>query len=189
MTDWIDLFVVVLLPLTALFTVIQTRPYFALVSRGIMGVVAVLLYGVLGAPDVALTEALMGTLLIVILYTITVRSTRVLRVGRLAGEVALDADSSVRQFCSRHRLALRTVLYPDEQQLVAALQAGRIDAVYATRDTLSAYVPGLPTGWPDGCFITVLASHGRWHERRMSELIDGREPVMRLDASSAGGDG
>ena len=52
-----------LLPLTALLLVSQGNPYQTLVLRGILGSVATLLYALLGAPDVALTEALVGTLL------------------------------------------------------------------------------------------------------------------------------
>lgn len=74
-----------LLPITALFPVIaillvtQSNPYQTLVLRGILGSVATLLYALLGAPDVALTEALVGTLLSTTLYAVALRSSMALR--------------------------------------------------------------------------------------------------------------
>ena len=61
-----------LLPLTAIILVLQVNPYNTLVIRGILGAIAALLYAVLGAPDVALTEALVGTMLAITLYAVAV---------------------------------------------------------------------------------------------------------------------
>jgi putative multicomponent Na+:H+ antiporter subunit B len=68
-----------LLPLTAVLLVSQSNPYQTLVLRGILGSVATLVYALLGAPDVALTEALVGTLLSTTLYAIALRSSMALR--------------------------------------------------------------------------------------------------------------
>ena len=68
-----------LLPVTALLLVSQSNPYQTLVLRGILGSVATLLYALLGAPDVALTEALVGTLLSTTLYAVALRSSMALR--------------------------------------------------------------------------------------------------------------
>ena len=54
--------IAVLLPLTAGMLVAQRNPYHALVIRGIVGAVAALVYALFGAADVALTEALVGTM-------------------------------------------------------------------------------------------------------------------------------
>lgn len=70
-----------LLPLTAILLVAQTNPYQTLVLRGILGAVAALIYALLGAADVALTEALVGTLLSTTLYAVALRSSMVLRLG------------------------------------------------------------------------------------------------------------
>ncbi|MEN9217523.1 MAG: DUF4040 domain-containing protein [Gloeomargarita sp. DG_2_bins_126] len=80
--------VMVLLPLSAGLLVLETNPYRALVVRGVLGSVAALLYALLGAADVALTEALVGTLLAVMLYAVAVRSSLVVRLGVLQGELA-----------------------------------------------------------------------------------------------------
>jgi putative multicomponent Na+:H+ antiporter subunit B len=68
-----------LLPVTAVLLVSQGNPYQTLVLRGILGSVATLLYALLGAPDVALTEALVGTLLSTTLYAVALRSSMALR--------------------------------------------------------------------------------------------------------------
>lgn len=73
--------IIALLPLTAGMLVTQTNPYHALVIRGVLGAVAAMVDAVLGAADVALTEALMGTMLSITLYAIAVRSSLVLRLG------------------------------------------------------------------------------------------------------------
>lgn len=70
-----------LLPLVAMLLVLQTNPYQALVIRGILGAIAALVYAMLGAADVALTEALVGTMLSITLYAIAVRSSMTLRIG------------------------------------------------------------------------------------------------------------
>ena len=66
---------------TAILLVAQENPYQTLVLRGILGAVAALIYALLGAADVALTEALVGTLLSTTLYAVALRSSMVLRLG------------------------------------------------------------------------------------------------------------
>lgn len=75
-----------LLPLAACMVVVQVNPYHALVIRGILGAIAALVYSVFGAADVALTEALMGTMLAITLYAVAVRSSLVMRLGVLEEE-------------------------------------------------------------------------------------------------------
>lgn len=81
-----------LLPLAASILIVQVNPYRALVIRGILGAVAALVYTVLGAADVALTEALVGTLLAISLYAVAVRSSLVLRLGVLKEEAIAKED-------------------------------------------------------------------------------------------------
>jgi putative multicomponent Na+:H+ antiporter subunit B len=83
MTDSYIYVIVALLPLTSLMLVFQVNPYHALVMRAIVGAVAALVDVVLGAPDVALTEALVGTMLSIALYVIAVRSSLVMKLGIL----------------------------------------------------------------------------------------------------------
>jgi putative multicomponent Na+:H+ antiporter subunit B len=83
MSDSYIYVITALLPLSALMLILQTNPYHALVVQGILGAVAALVFAVLGAADVALTQALMGTLLAITLYAIAVRSSLVMRLGVL----------------------------------------------------------------------------------------------------------
>lgn len=76
-----------LLPLTAAMVVFQVNPYHALVIRGILGAVAALVYAVFGAADVALTEALVGTMLTVTLSAVAVRSSLEMRLGVLKDDM------------------------------------------------------------------------------------------------------
>ncbi|PSB13086.1 hypothetical protein C7B76_21020, partial [filamentous cyanobacterium CCP2] len=69
--------IVALLPLCALILTFQVNPYHALILRGILGAVAALVYAVLGGADVALTEALVGTMLAITLYAVAGRSSLV----------------------------------------------------------------------------------------------------------------
>lgn len=78
--------IVALLPLSAGMVVLQVNPYHALVIRGILGAIAALVYALLGAADVALTEALVGTMLAITLYAVAVRSSLLMRLGILTSE-------------------------------------------------------------------------------------------------------
>jgi len=71
------------MPISALLLILQPNPYYALVIRGILGAVAVLVYVILGGADVALTEALVGTLLTIALYLIAIRSSMIVKIGVL----------------------------------------------------------------------------------------------------------
>jgi putative multicomponent Na+:H+ antiporter subunit B len=123
MTDPYIYAIVALLPVTALMLVSQSNPYNALILRGILGAIAALIYAILGAADVALTEALMGTLLSISLYAIAVRSSMVVRVGILNDETTSDAplEKDLRTIFSKHYLRLELVAYDDVPTLRQAL--------------------------------------------------------------------
>ena len=75
-----------LLPLTAVLLVSQGDPYQTLILRGILGAIATLIYALLGAPDVALTEAMVGTLLSTTLYAVALRSSMAFRLAHTPGQ-------------------------------------------------------------------------------------------------------
>lgn len=128
--------IVALLPLSAGLVVLQVNPYHALALRGILGAIAALVYAVLGAPDVALTEALMGTLLAITLYAVAVRSSLVLRVGILENQTNQpDKDypceqlmADFRQILNKRHMRLEMVKYTDKQALERALVEKEIHA-------------------------------------------------------------
>lgn len=119
--------IVALLPLSACMVVCQVNPYQALVIRGILGAVAALVYAVLGAADVALTEALVGTMLAIMLYAVAVRSSLILRLGVLQNESSEGKSDlgqlldDFRRILSKRYMRLELVPYPDTQALHQAL--------------------------------------------------------------------
>lgn len=130
--------IVALLPLAALMLTVQVNPYHALVIRGILGAVSALIYALLGAADVALTEALVGTMLAITLYAVAVRSSLVMRLGVLKDSLLqaeqelerqeLEGDRSftqliadLRTVASKYHLRLELIPYPDSESLHQAL--------------------------------------------------------------------
>jgi putative multicomponent Na+:H+ antiporter subunit B len=120
--------IVVLLPIVAAMLVFQTNPYHALVIRGILGAVAALLYAVLGAGDVGLTEALMGSLLAVMLYAVAVRSSLVMRLGILKEDDLEPLIESLRTVMNKHYMRVELVPFSDRQELDQALLSKEIHA-------------------------------------------------------------
>lgn len=99
-----------LLPLTAVLLVSQSNPYQTLVLRGILGSVATLLYALLGAPDVAITEAMVGTLLSTTLYAVALRSSMALRLSFPTADPPSDAcQQLLRDWLEPLSLRLRLV--------------------------------------------------------------------------------
>ncbi|HAC62369.1 MAG TPA: hypothetical protein DCF68_02245 [Cyanothece sp. UBA12306] len=134
MIDSYTYVIVALLPLAAFMLVFQVNPYHALVIRAILGAVAALVYGVLGAADVALTEALVGTMLAITLYVVAVRSSLVMRLGILDGsELEKEDDfaqiiTKLRKVSYKYHLRLELVQYSHQEALEAALMAKDVHA-------------------------------------------------------------
>jgi len=128
-----------LLPLSAFMLVLQVNPYHALVIQGILGAVAALVFAVLGAADVALTQALMGTLLAVTLFAIAVRSSLVMRLGVLKdGLIETDDEShfgqlmdDLRTIFGKRHMRLELVPYTNTQALHRALMDKEVHATCA----------------------------------------------------------
>jgi putative multicomponent Na+:H+ antiporter subunit B len=147
-----------LLPLSALMLILQANPYHALVIQGIQGAVATLVFAVLGAADVALTQALMGTLLAITLYAIAVRSSLVMRLGVLEDGASETDDKSLpdskavsvttsqkcdhleqlmndlRTIFHKHYMRVEVVPYTNRQALHRALMEKEVHAACARRD-------------------------------------------------------
>ncbi|BAZ69886.1 MAG: DUF4040 domain-containing protein [Pelatocladus maniniholoensis HA4357-MV3] len=146
MNDSYIYMIIALLPLAACMLVFQVNPYHALIIRGILGALAALVYAVLGAADVALTEALMGTLLAITLYAVTVRSSLVLRLGVLEdGTMETEGDrlfgqliDDLRTIFRKRYMRLELVTYNDIQALQRALMEKEIHAT-CTRQPQSAH--------------------------------------------------
>ncbi len=127
--------IVALLPLTSLMLLFQVNPYQALVVRAIVGAVAALVYIILGAADVSLTEALVGTMLAITLYLIAVRSSLVMRLG-IPQKVDTEREThlkeliaSIRKIINKHHLRLELVEYSDPKALELALMTKEVHAI------------------------------------------------------------
>jgi putative multicomponent Na+:H+ antiporter subunit B len=150
-----------LLPLAAAMLVFQVNPYHALVIRGVLGAIAALVYTVLGAPDVALTEALVGTLLAITLYAVAVRSSLVLRLGVLKAEMSEGQDSKASDYTplpqlvndlnavfNEYHLRVELVPYFDQAELHRALMEKEVHATcergtaFEQREAITQSSPG-----------------------------------------------
>jgi putative multicomponent Na+:H+ antiporter subunit B len=154
-----DLFIyaiALLLPLSAGMVVFQGNPYHALIMRGILGAIAALTYTILGAADVALTEALVGTLLAIMLYAVAVRSSLVMRLGILeedmdevSGKATPEQKANhpltplledLRLVLKKHYMRLELVPYVNWQALQRSLSEKEVHAICAR----SEYGDGVP---------------------------------------------
>ena len=63
-----------LLPVLGILLIRSESPINSLIYRSFLGSIAALIYASLGAPDVALTEVMVGTLLSSLIYIVTIRS-------------------------------------------------------------------------------------------------------------------
>ncbi|UIE38511.1 DUF4040 domain-containing protein [Leptodesmis sichuanensis] len=156
MNDSYVYIIIALLPLTALMLTIQANPYNALVIRGILGAIAALVYAVLGAADVALTEALVGTMLAITLYVVAVRSSLVMRVGVLKDSL-IEADNQqpfsqlvadLKRVASQYHLRLELIPYPDPQSLEQALIEKEVHATCIEYLQPTEQTPTVPESQP-----------------------------------------
>ncbi|MEL6493821.1 MAG: DUF4040 domain-containing protein [Cyanobacteria bacterium J06623_7] len=127
--------IVALLPIASLILVFQSNPYQALIIRAILGAVAALVYATLGGSDVALTEALVGTMLGTTLYVVSVRSSLIMRVGVIEG-TEIEPENYFGEFIIRlkkaiapHHLRLEIVDYADRTSLKQALADKEVHAI------------------------------------------------------------
>jgi putative multicomponent Na+:H+ antiporter subunit B len=173
-----------LLPLAAAMLVFQVNPYHALVIRGVLGAIAALMYTVFGAPDVALTEALVGTLLAITLYAVAVRSSLVFRLGVLQTELTEASNDSkpaedrplsalLHSFTTSlapHHLRIELVPYGDRSALQRALLAKDVHATCAP-DPDDATAGAQPLGGQTPPYRTVT------RVRRLYEILHGDVPA------------
>jgi putative multicomponent Na+:H+ antiporter subunit B len=129
--------IIALLPIAAGMLLIQANPFHALVIRGVLGALAALIEAILGAADVALTEALVGTLLAITLYAIAVRSSMVMRLAILE-ENLTEVDEEFKQFMKKlrqildkHYLRLEFVPYNNIESLKEAFTTQEVHGFYS----------------------------------------------------------
>ncbi|MEM0980077.1 MAG: DUF4040 domain-containing protein [Cyanobacteria bacterium P01_H01_bin.58] len=181
--DLYGIAIVALLPLTAGMLITQVNPYHALIIRGILGAVAALVYALFGAADVALTEALVGTMLSITLYAVAVRSSMSMRLGILEATDAIaptevDASSqqpalptpllkSLREALSPYHLRLEIRRYPNLQALQAAIKAKEIHAICVPLAASSEELASIQSVEPNSCILNIRV-------RRLYDLLDAK---------------
>ncbi|MBD0334471.1 MAG: DUF4040 domain-containing protein [Cyanobacteria bacterium Co-bin13] len=182
--------IIALLPLTASMLVFQTNPYHALVIRGILGAVSALVYAVLGAADVALTEALVGTLLSVALYVVAVRSSLVMRLGVHQDSTAGAEDVCFKEFkdelraiLGKRHLRLELVPYPDAQALHQALMTKEVHATCMGRPKHDKHSSGVGVAEKQPYQIAIRVKH--LHDILQSELFSPATSLTYADVSEA----
>jgi len=129
MNDLYLISIVFLLPLSALFVVVQVNPYNALVMRGILGAISALVYALFGAADVALTDALVGTMLSITLYAIAVHSSLKMKVGGINLDKNNKFLQPIKETLKRNFMSLEVVNFPDAQSLKKGLLTKEIHTV------------------------------------------------------------
>lgn len=161
-----------LLPVTAFLTLRQENVLHAIMGRALFGVAAALLYGLLGAPDVAVTEVLVGALLVTLLYVVVFKRTREIRIGALEEFcVGKECYRQIRDLCHKRGVRERTVHFSSYEEMLEALEEFLIDGVYLDR-TPEGFV-SIPERAPDGVARFVVPSEA-WD---LIELLgaEGRE--------------
>lgn len=151
-----------LLPLMAVLLVVQVNPYQALVIRGILGAIAALVYILFGAADVALTEALVGTMLSITLYAVAVRSSMIMRVGVIekggAGNYYPAVEKlrlELEQVLDKYHVRLELTPYADQAALTDALETKEVHASLVSSDRLDIRVQRLYDILQSGLSSTV----------------------------------
>ncbi len=142
--DFYMIAITALLPLTAGLLVVQVNPYHALVIRGILGAIAALVYVLFGAADVALTEALVGTMLSITLYAVAVRSSMTVRIGVVEKEdIELNPTqllSALTPALNKYHVRLELLNYPDPTALTTALAEKEIHIAYSESTALQTRI-------------------------------------------------
>ena len=189
----IDLYVyiiIALLPLSACMLVFQVNPYHALLLRGVLGAVAALVYAVLAAPDVALTEALVGTLLAITLYAVAVRSSLVMRLGVLDKD-SIDAQgdpedlgkivADLRSIFGKRHMRVELVRYTSMKALQRALMEKDVHTTFAPQ-SLPEY-----NGHDHGALVTATQYCTATRVQRLYDIMEAEltESEIKLTYVSA----
>ena len=142
--DIIAFVIVALMPISAAMLLTQKNPYQALVLRGVLGAIAALVYALFGAADVALTEALVGTMLSTLLYGVAVRSSMTMRLGHLRefpiNEKKAELLTPIKSLLNPHQLRLELYPYETVKELEEAYESEDIHSVIHNVDNASTPV-------------------------------------------------
>lgn len=115
---------------------LQKRPFRAVIMRLALSTFAVALYVVSMAPDVALTEAMIGALLMTYVYILLLRSPKSLKVGFIPTRLLFETHpwgydglehSLLHKFAASHGYSMEILQYNTKEELLEDLEKGIID--------------------------------------------------------------
>ena len=167
-----------ILPILGLLLIKTQSPIRGLIYRSFLGSIAALVYAVVGAPDVALTEVLVGTLLSTILYIITIRACYSITI--------IKADN--------YDLSLDLKLHIEELFQELHLQVKYLNGKFVDEDINYEELMGSST--MSGSPHAVLDQNGLYIEsklllRDLQEVMDIRNniPILKIYTKETSNDG
>ena len=167
-----------ILPILGLLLIKTQSPIRGLIYRSFLGSIAALVYAVVGAPDVALTEVLVGTLLSTILYIITIRACYSITI--------IKADN--------YDLSLDLKLHIEELFQELHLQVKYLNGEFVDEDIDYEELMGSST--MSGSPHAVLDQNGLYIEsklllRDLQEVMDIRNniPILKIYTKETSNDG
>ena len=167
-----------ILPILGLLLIKTQSPIRGLIYRSFLGSIAALVYAVVGAPDVALTEVLVGTLLSTILYIITIRACYSITI--------IKADN--------YDLSLDLKLHIEELFQELHLQVKYLNGKFVDEDIDYEELMGSST--MSGSPHAVLDQNGLYIEselllRDLQEVMDIRNniPILKIYTKETSNDG
>jgi len=134
--DALIVLLILSLPVMAFLILREKHILHAIIGRGMLGIVAAVAYALLGAPDVAVTEALMGALLVTLLYVVVFVSAGEFRVGYVELPPLIQHKREelegymvelLRAFGSSVGLTPRFIPFSNREELLDELQSGFMD--------------------------------------------------------------
>lgn len=136
MKDALLVILILSLPVMAFLILREKHLLHAIIGRGMLGILAAVAYAFLGAPDVAITEALMGALLVTLLYVVVFVSAGEFRVGYVELPPLIQQKREelegymvelLRAFGTSVGLTPRFIPFSSREELLDELQNGVMD--------------------------------------------------------------
>jgi len=128
--------IILLMIAVAFYTVIQKRFIQGILGRTALSILAVVLYVLFGAPDVAIAEALLGALLTTFVYILVIKNPGVVTVGMAPvrvlfekrGEVYMGLEYEViSRFCKEYGYILKIMEFEKPEEVMEAVEEGIVD--------------------------------------------------------------
>ena len=128
--------IIILMLIIAIYTIFQKKFIQGIIGRTALSILAVVLYVFLGAPDVAIAEALLGALLTTFVYVLVIKNPGVLTLGiapvRILFEKRENAYTGleyeiINRFCEKYGYALKIMEFEKPEEVMEAVREGVVD--------------------------------------------------------------